>query len=652
MARHKACALFVRLLFVIRARFLLPPNVAGALYFGIMNEEVAVVFQPSGRKVFVLPGTILLEAAARAGFIIETPCGGVGRCGKCVVRVAEGVCAATEEERALLGAERVAEGGRLACRARVTGDLIVEIPETSLFQTAQRILSYGSGETVECRPGVVKRFLDMSAPDREDAVSDVERICRELGPVDIGLSALRDMPQLLREADYRVTATVAEDRVLLLEPGDTTGQCVGMAFDIGTTTIVGTLVDLGTGKDLGVASTINPQTSFGDDVVSRIKRCRDEPDGLSRLHDSVLKAVNGLIAEAAAEAELEPRMICEVVFAGNTTMQEILCGINPMSLGEIPFVPAFRDPLRLAAGEMGLAVNSCADVHIFPQIGGFVGGDTVAGILAARMDDLAEPTVLVDVGTNGEIVLAHQGKLIATSVAAGPAFEGARIVNGMRAAAGAIEKVVIGDDVQINVIGNAPPAGLCGTGLIDAVAGLLRSGVLDVTGRILGPDEFPSDVAPAIAARIVGQDDKYDFVLVRAEESGTGEEIRLYQKDIRELQLANGAIRAGISILLGTEGLAPSDLGAVLLAGAFGNFIRRSSATRIGMLPQIAAERIRFVGNTASFGAKRALLSREERERAARLAKETCHVDLSLSPEFQMEFASAMLFPEKTDEIP
>jgi uncharacterized 2Fe-2S/4Fe-4S cluster protein (DUF4445 family) len=258
---------------------------------------------------------------------------------------------------------------------------------------------------------------------------------------------------------------------------------------------------------------------------------------------------------------------------------------------------------------------------------------------------MSEPALLIDVGTNGEIVLANRSKLIATSVAAGPAFEGARITHGMRATSGAIEKVVMDRGIRTNVIGDAKPAGLCGTGLIDATAAMLRTGILESTGAIVGPDELPETVPEAIRSRVIEHEGQFALALANAEESATGKPLCLYQKDIRELQLANGAIRAGIGILLAMEGLEPGDLGAVFLAGAFGNFIRRSNALRIGMFPQIASEKIRFVGNTASFGAKRVLLSSDERDRANAVAAQAQHVDLSLSPDFQMQFSEAMLFP-------
>ncbi len=326
-------------------------------------------------------------------------------------------------------------------------------------------------------------------------------------------------------------------------------------------------------------------------------------------------------------------------------MQQIFCGYDPSALGEVPFVPVFEDDQILSASDLDLEVNQAAEVYVFPQIGSFVGGDTVAGIVAARLDRWDKPILFVDIGTNGEIVLANGTQLLATSTAAGPAFEGARIRQGMRATAGAIEKVIIRDDVEINVIGDAPPAGLCGTALIDAAADLLRAGIIDETGRILPADELPDGVPGALRNRLVTEGDETRFVLASADEAAGDEAICLWQKDVRELQLASGAVRAGIQIMLRRAGVEAEAIHQVLLAGAFGNFIRRNNARRIGLLPQISCDRIRFIGNAASLGAKLVLLSDRERAYAAELQEKTEHIDLSLDPEFQMEFGMAMIFP-------
>lgn len=612
-----------------------------------LEREIKVTFQPSGRSVFVLPGTILLEASARAGFIVETPCGGAGKCGKCLVRVVSGNCSTCDEDKVLLGDDKVAKGYRLACRCTVEESLTVEIPESSLFQSKDRILSDDTGEEMDVQPRVVQREVEVGEPGEDGAESDLETLTNALGDVEIDILALRHLSAALRETESHLDVTIVDDRVIRVEPHESAGKCCGVAFDIGTTTIVGTLIDLSTGADMAVASAMNPQTSYGDDVLSRIKKCRDDAEGLDLLHGAVLETINKIVGEVVEQGEIASDDICEAVVAGNTTMQQIFAGISPSALGELPFVPAFTDSLTLRATDIDLTINPAASVHVFPQIGGFVGGDTVAGIVATRLDRSEKPALLIDVGTNGELVLAHEGKLTATSVAAGPAFEGARIVNGMRASSGAIEKVVTDGDIRVNVIGNAKAAGICGTGLVDAAAAMLRLGVLEPTGRILPEDEWPSDVPDPIRARAASRDGENHFILVHAEESASGEPLCLYQKDIRELQLANGAIRAGTNILLKNAGLEAESLGSVLLAGAFGNFIRRRNALRMGMLPQIAHSLIRFVGNTASFGAKKVLLSVAEKEYAERITRETTHIDLSRSPDFQMEFAEAMLFPEE-----
>lgn len=611
-----------------------------------MQKEVKIIFEPSGRAIHALPGTTLLEAAARAGFIIHTPCGGSGKCAKCLVRIRGGHHTPDENETALLGNARVDEGFRLACLARITGPATIEVPETSLFQTHQQILTTDTGEAVEILPRVRKITHTLPPDTSTEAPSDVERLRNAGITAPLSVSAMRALPGALRAPESRFTAVEVDGEIIAIEPGDTTAVCYGIAFDIGSTTLVGTLVDLNTGTDIAVAARVNPQTSFGDDVISRIQKCRTEPGGLAQLQTAVLEGVNKIIDELERKTRIGRHCIYEVVFAGNTTMQEILCGIDPSALGEMPFAPAFRDALEWQASDFQLHVHPCAKVYVFPQIGGFVGGDTTAGIVATRLDRTTAPTLLVDIGTNGEIVLAYDGKLLATSVAAGPAFEGARITNGMRATSGAIEKVILDGTVSLNVIGNTKPAGLCGTGLIDVASELLRLGILESTGRILGPDEVPAGLSDDLRARLVQENSETHFLLVAGKDSATGHPILLYQRDVRELQLATAAIRAGITILLKMAGLQPDDLDAILLAGGFGNFIRRNHARQIGMLPPIPCKRIRFVGNTSSFGAKRALLSTQEKNYASGVARKARHVDLSLDPEFMLEFSNAMLMPE------
>ena len=592
------------------------------------HDEIKVTFEPSGRSVYVLPGTPLLEAAGRAGIILQMPCGGQGTCGKCKVQIA------SEDEPSL------------ACQTRVERPIVVDVPVESMFEARQQILVDHGGGTREVEPVVRKLWFELAPPSRDDARSDMARLYDAIGDAtDVSADLVRTVPGFLRRNDWRGTAVLVETRLIGLEVGDTTADTYGVAFDLGTTTVVGTLFDLTTGAEKAVASRMNGQISHGDDVISRIQAVRDTPGSLTRLQEDILVTINDILDSLASQADISSGFIYEVVFAGNSTMQQILAGLDPSALGEVPFVQVFDKAMTLSANRLGLRANAAAEVYLFPQVGGFVGGDTVAGLVAARLDRQERPVLFVDIGTNGEIVLANGDKLLAASTAAGPAFEGARITQGMRATAGAIEKVLINDDVSLNVIGNTKPIGLCGTALIDAVAGLLTAGIIDDTGRILAADEAPDKVSDALKARLVPAKNDVNFLLASAGESGIDAPIYLWQRDVRELQLASGAIRAGINILLRRAGLEANDLGVVLLAGAFGNFIRRNHARRIGLLPPLPTDHIRFIGNAASLGAKLVLLSENERLYATEVRHKTEHVDLSQDPEFQMEFGMAMMFP-------
>jgi uncharacterized 2Fe-2S/4Fe-4S cluster protein (DUF4445 family) len=494
--------------------------------------------------------------------------------------------------------------------------------------------------------------LEIAPPTREDDRPDAVRIAAAAGrPLRFPRALLATLPAIarasLRDAAWHLRVAAVGDEAVALLPaaaGDAS-RVLGVAFDLGTTTVVGTLVDLESGAELGVASALNAQIPFGDDVLARILRVRERPGGLRELRAAALDTLNGILATLLPGTSAN---VAAIALAGNTTMQQLCCGIDPSALGEIPFAPAFSAPLEGHAGDFGFNVNPAAHVFVFPQVGGFVGGDTVACLLACDFDRRDKPTLMVDIGTNGEIALrCADGSILCASTAAGPAFEGARISQGMRAASGAISKVEVRDGaLAIEVIGGVPPAGLCGTALIDTVAELLRHGILDETGRILEASELPDDLPGDLRSRVVGEGTDTRFLLVHGNADGTGE-VALRQRDIRELQLASGALRAGVETLLSHAGISRDDLDAVLLAGAFGNYIRRENACRIGLLPPIPVERIRFVGNAASLGAKQVLRSRGDRARATALGSRAGHVDLGTDPGFQTAFGMAMLFPSE-----
>ncbi len=610
------------------------------------EKRVKVSFRPSGLYAFEPVGTTVLEAAGRVGIILDTPCGGHGTCGKCRVRVLAGAAAPTAGERAYFTAEELEQGCRLGCQSRITGHCTVEIQTDTTLSDCHKVLMDDVRLRGRLNPVVRKVYFKLRPPTRNRPQADLDRLRKAIGNVEISLRQLRHLPQFLRDNDWSGTAMIARKQLLRLERGDTTEDVYGVAFDIGTTTIVGTLMDLTSNRELAVTSELNPQITHGDDVVSRIMQIREDPGALEELQAVLVETLNGMINTLAENCRAAPHRVYDITVAGNTTMQQLLCGLDPSALGESPYCPVFTNAMRFRAGEIGLQANRDALLYVFPQIGGFVGGDTVAAALAARLVHRRGTTLLVDIGTNGEIVLAKGDQMYAASTAAGPALEGARIRHGMRARTGAIEKVVLDDDVDVNVIGNARPMGLCGTALIDAVAELLRRGLLNRGGRFVADDAIPPETPPAIRARFLGEKAERRFVLASDDETGSGQAIALWQRDVQELQLAVGAIRSGIEILLERFSMQAHELDEILLTGAFGNFIRRSNARRIGLLPQVPSERIKFIGNAASLGAKLALVSLDEQKEAEAIRRRTRFVDLSLDPMFQRRFAEAMVFPE------
>ncbi len=614
------------------------------------KPEYRVVFQPGNRSVFVLARTTLFEAAARIGLVLNTPCGGNGTCGRCRVRILQGSCPPSAAGRELLSESEIEHGVRLACQAQVQDDCMVEVPDETLFESSTRILVATDEQKLTIRPCLSKHYLKMESPRNGDDLADASRLEKALDrSLHISLPVLQQLPERLRQCQFQGTAVLYGNRLLDFEPDDTRDTAYGIAFDLGTTTVVGSLMNLNDGREAAVATAMNPQIRYGDDVVSRIHKIRNQPEALAEMHQSICAELNKIIKTLLNQAGVEKTSVYELAVAGNTAMQQIFAGISPAALGEIPFSATCQKGILSKAVDFDLNVHPQAPLYVFPQIGGFVGGDTVAGIMAALMHTERRKQILVDIGTNGEIVVAVNGRLLATSTAAGPAFEGARIDHGMRAAEGAIEKVVAANgEIEYNVIGNTAPLGLCGSGLIDGVAELLRLGIIDSTGRILRSGEVSSSIPREIRECLIERkDEQVDFRIAGSEESGNGKDILLTQKDVRELQLATAAIRAGIKMLMKYAGIEIEQIDEIMLAGAFGNFIRRRNARRIGLLPQVDTRKVNFIGNAASMGAKLVLLSSELRRLAEQMAVRTEHIELSSDPEFQTEFAEAMIFPEQ-----
>ncbi len=620
------------------------------------HPSIHIILEPGDREIACRPGALLVEAAARAGLVVNTPCGGAGKCGKCKVRFLEGAPApnATEQER--LGAAACADGWRLACQTRLERDARIETPPEALLCGQHQIQTVSDQDHArrDHDTDIAKRFIELPRPVLGDDAPDLIRMERVLGELfqewgngnvlAAPPTVLRTLGAALRDTRFKGTVTLRGNTLIDYEADDTAASAYAMAFDLGTTTLVGALLDMTTGQERAVTAAMNPQTAHGDDVLSRIAVADRDNDALRELQRCIVHAVRDMAETLCARAGVSSRHVYNVAIAGNTTMQHLFCGFSPTSLGVAPFVPLFGRGMAIPAHGLDLGLHPRAQLYIFPVIGGFVGGDTVAGLLATQLRELDGPTLMVDVGTNGEIVLAHEGKLIAASTAAGPAFEGARISCGMRAADGAIEKVTINHDVELGVIGDAPPVGICGSGLIDLCGEMLNVGAITPDGRILTSEETNGNLSDAVRARL-RQDARGEPECI-LHESNTSR-IALTQRDVRELQLGAGAIRAGIHILLKQAGLRPNDLKQVLIAGGFGSFIRRNNAQRIGLIPhELPHERIRFTGNVAFNGAKWAALSQNARQRAEKLARITTHVDLSQDENFALEFAMAMRFPE------
>lgn len=613
------------------------------------RETYRVTFQPEGSSAFVLAGTTLVEAAGQAGIILNTPCGGRGTCGKCVVQVKGSVPEPKSVERERFDRAQLDHGFRLACQLEVEGDMVVSVPEETRF-FEQVVLTEGREHGIRVQPEVQKEFVELTEPASEDLRSDLDRLREGLGEdgetLGIDLSLARKLPAILRQQDFQITVVRDGNEIISLEPGDTTGITCGVAIDIGTTTVVGTLSDIGSGDRIATASRTNPQVHFGDDVVGRIQYADEHETGLQQLHEKLIGCVNEIILELVDDADLELNNVYEITIVGNPTMTHTFLGLDPSSIAQAPYVPAVREAFDVRAGELGLDVRARAPVHVLPNISGYVGSDTVAVALGARLAHSDEVLLAVDIGTNGEVIMGNRDRLVSCSCAAGPAFEGARIRYGMRGAEGAISKVVINDSIETAVIGGGRARGICGSGLLDAVAELLRVGVINPTGKILEGDDLPNDLPASIRESVVTVDDEPAVVLVDERHSKTQGAIVLTQKDVRELQLAKAAIWAGIQVVCEEFDMAPPDVSRILLAGGFGNFIRRSSAQRIGLLPDMPAERIEFIGNAALVGARLALMCSDCRQEAGQISRNAEYIELANRADFQMYYAEAMMFPE------
>ena len=606
------------------------------------------------RSARIARGDSLLDAARTAGVAMDATCGARGRCRSCRCKILSGdVSPVTMQDTVQLGHEEVQERFRLGCQTwPVTDCEVMALPPKS--EAGHQILTGaglpgpdatdGAGFAVDS--GVTKHVVVATPPSEEHRqTSDLSQVLAAIdSPVDrhVPLTAMRKIPRDLRKQRGELTVTTFNGRILDIEAGDTSEHMYGMAFDIGTTSIVGTLLHLETGEELTAVGSVNPQTVYGGDLMSRIAYAQFDEKKLVALRAKVLNAVNDFIKEACRRTGVSREHIYKIVVVGNTCMHHIFLGVDVTFVGLAPYAPAVSDGIVVSAGELPLKSAPNAQVCLLPIVAGFVGADTMACVLATRIYESEELRALVDIGTNGEVVMGSKDRLMACSAPAGPALEGAQIRHGMRGAMGAVEAVTIDDDVRCNVIGSARAIGICGSGLIDACAKMMGAGVMDGTGRLRprNPERLP----PALTARLRSAEAGVEFVLVWDADAGKSEDVTLTQGDIRQLQLAKSAIYSGIVLLQRVMGIDDGDLAELMLCGGFGNYINTESAVAIRLLPDIPLGRISYVGNAAHLGAQMALLSERERVRAEELAQRIEHVALAARPDFQDIFVDGMSF--------
>ncbi len=592
-------------------------------------KSIKLVIYPEQIEITAEPGQTIAEVLRNSGYGLEMPCGGAGTCGKCLVRIIE--------------PESIVK----ACQYHVSHDLEIELLRKDSIRN--QILADFHLEGISIAPMVQKLEFQVTPPDLDDLRSDARRIEDTLSrllnrPISFQPEALRSMPLICRDADWMITAVVCNDMIIAVEPGDTTGSLYGIALDIGTTTLAAALIDLSNGGILATASDTNPQRVYGDDVISRIDYTRDYLDGLEQMHQAIIDATNRLIGKLCRECNIEHHQVYALTAAGNATMQHIFWNAAVHQIGQAPYVAGFTSSIICDADHLQIQINPHGKVVILPGVAGHVGGDTVAVALTTNLKKLGPLTLAIDIGTNGEIVLAGRGRILTCSTAAGPAFEGARIRHGMRGATGAIERVRFEDNIQMRTIGRVSPKGICGSGLIDIVAEMLRVGMIDASGRMLESHEWPKSIPSGFKSRLIHRDGQPALILADATESASGEPILITQRDIRETQLAKAAIRAGIDVLLKTVDAAIDNLDRVYLAGAFGNYIDPASARAIGLLPDIELDQFAPVGNAAGRGAAIVLANRDSLSRIVELAEEMMYVELAGGVGFQNIFMDYMGF--------
>jgi uncharacterized 2Fe-2S/4Fe-4S cluster protein (DUF4445 family) len=637
----------------------------------VSSDIFTIVFQPSGLRGKIEDGLTILDASRQIGAGIENICGGKGVCGKCKVRIEEGYFAKygitssvssmetiVEPDERVLSKKQSRQNYRLACQARIHGDIVVFVPEESR-KGQQVVRKEATDRAIKLKPAVKKYYVELAPATLRDAMGDLERLqaklkkdCR-LRNLTIDYRVLLDLQKIIRRGGWKLTVSVWQDKEIIgVEPGRMkTGY--GIAVDIGTTTVAAYLCELSTGAVLATESMMNPQVAYGEDVMSRIGYAVKGKNGLKQLNRSIINGLNQVIARAAATAGIKRQDIIDMAVVGNTCMHHLFLNIDPRELGKAPFVPAMHHSIDVKARDLGLRLAPGAYVHVLPIEAGFVGADNVGVLIAEEPYNQDKIELIIDIGTNGELILGNSKLLLSSSCATGPAFEGAEIRHGMRAAPGAIERLkidpstlevrfkVIGDDHWNTEVKNIGARGICGSGIFDVAAQMFLAGIIYKSGR------FNTGVK---SNRFRIMNNGPEFVIAWAEETAIGHDIVICQRDIRAIQLAKGAMYSGARIMMDRFGT--DHLDRVILAGAFGSYIDKESAAVIGLFPDCDLENVYAVGNAAGDGARMALLNVDKREEADTMARRVDYVELTVEPRFNRTFTSALLFPHGEDRFP
>ena len=635
------------------------------------GKKYMVIFQPSGIRGKVDDGVTIMEASRELGADIESLCGGKATCGKCRIKIEEGefrkygitskiesVSPISEGDRKLLSKQQLRDNYRLACQTRIRGDVVIFVPEES--RKGQQVIRKDAGaRDIRLKPAVKKYHVTLTPATLHDNIGDFERLQTELAErfklreLTIDYPVLLRLQNLVREDDWEVTVSVWKNREIINIESGQEGKSHGLAVDIGTTTVAGYLCDLSSGEVVATDAMMNPQVAYGEDVMSRISYSVKSEEGLRQLNQAIIKGLNQVAGRAAVKAGIKRSDIVDMTVVGNTCMHHIFLNIDPRYLGKTPFSPSVHHSLDIKARDLGIKISPGAYVHVLPIEAGFVGADNVGVLIAEEPYNQEEMLLIIDIGTNGELILGNRNKLLSASCATGPAFEGAEIKHGMRAAPGAIERVKIDPktkEVQFKIIGNErwsngaknlKARGICGSGIFDIAAQMFLAGIIDKSGRFSNRLKTP---------RLRKSGKELEFVIAWAKETSIEGDIVVCQSDIRAIQLAKGAMYAGGRVLMNRLGVDSID--RVILAGAFGSYIDRESAAVIGLFPDCDLENVYAVGNAAGDGARIALLNVDKRKEADIMARRVEYVELTVEPDFNNIFTQALLFPHMEDKFP